>query len=248
MAHDDVSWSQILIPIGDYGFRTFFIRNDVEYQSVYIKKSARGKGKVREAMTSNSFPFITVQDCGVINLFKRFDIYFYESKGVLNSTEYRAIEKVYGDTRTARSNVFLMNHIDEGLAILSRIGATDAAKKAYCLHPLLQNDTDLAENYQCLSRDVSAYNILLAMEYRNIANNFLSDKIDTSQSIQLSPLKEVNDMLIADKVQNRKDFIRYHKDSHERSKELDAYFTLWLQTLGITEHKYQSLTKDLYDR
>lgn len=69
----------------------------------------------------------------------------------------------------------------------------------------------------------------------------MSQKIGTTDYIRTSPLFEVNDMLIADKVQNRKDFITYHRETHARSKELGQYFQLWLNALEITEETYQSL-------
>lgn len=52
--------------------------------------------------------------------------------------------------------------------------------------------------------------LLLGMEYRYTANNYLSFK-PADDPIHLSPIAEVNQMLIADKIQNRKDFEIYHK-------------------------------------
>jgi hypothetical protein len=52
-------------------------------------------------------------------------------------------------------------------------------------------------------------------------------------------------MLIADKIQNRKDFELYHLGKHERSSELDSYFKNWLERLDITEEFYQETKKEL---
>ena len=57
----------------------------------------------------------------------------------------------------------------------------------------------------------------------------------------MSPLFEVNDMLIADKIQNKKDFMIYHFGKHERSEELHAYFDKWLDVLTIDNSGYQKL-------
>jgi len=58
-------------------------------------------------------------------------------------------------------------------------------------------------------------------------------------------LKEVNDMLISDKIQNRKDFEIYHLGKHERSSQLDQYFKNWLTKLDISEEQYQEFKKQM---
>jgi len=169
---------------------------------------------------------------------------------------YLLICDFYGDQRSQRSGVLLINHIDEGLTILEIIGATDNAKRAYCIHPMIQEDTALEEWFNGSDRMNNLYGldhnvevITLAMEYRYIANSCLSDRMITdAKEIHLSPLAEVNDMLVADKIQNRKDFELYHKKSHLRQKELDRYFKFWLERLGISEEKYQEFAKMLQVR
>jgi hypothetical protein len=60
---------------------------------------------------------------------------------------------------------------------------------------------------------VSRRVLLLATEYRNIANAHLSYHPPGESTFVLSPLSEVNIMLIADKIQNRKDFELYHVEN-----------------------------------
>lgn len=153
------------------------------------------------------------------------------------------INTFYGDKRAQRSQVPLINHIKEGLIILDAINSTDVAKSAYCIHPMLQDDEPLKHNYPMLIDMCSPLVILLAMEYRSVANEYLSEKVGTGHKIRLSPLQEVNDMLIADKVQNKKDFYIYHNGTHERSKELCVYFDEWLTALGVSDTMYHDLVK-----
>lgn len=159
------------------------------------------------------------------------------------SVEYQAIVAWYRERVARRSGVKLIAHIDEGLAILDGLAASLEARRAFCLHPLVQADADLAVHGRRLaelSTDVVV--VMLAFEYRNIANATLSTRTITSASeIPLSPLAEVNLMLIADKVQNRKDFIAHHRGRHPRSAELDRYFALWLERLEISEERYREL-------
>ena len=79
--------------------------------------------------------------------------------------------------------------------------------------------------------------VVLAMEYRSVANRYLSNMpLRATEDIELSLLPEVNQMLIADKVQNRKDFLIYHADSHPRADALSQYFVNWLQRNGAGLH------------
>lgn len=160
--------------------------------------------------------------------------------------EYKLIHDFYGNRTAKRSGVRLMNHIDEGLYILDKIRATDAARMAFCLHPLVQADDDLVDHIKNVVDKADPYVLSLALEYRNIANQYLSWRTigDTSE-IKLSPLGEVNDMLVADKIQNYKDFLIYHKDTHLRSKELDEYFNNWLYRLAVDKNEFDQLYMEL---
>lgn len=183
----------------------------------------------------------------------------------MNSTGYERIVEFYGNRCAKRSGVPLINHINEGLTILDRLEAHQDVKDAYCIHPMIQADEDLAANYMDLISGTGKKLYLpirntvigYAMEYRSVANDFLSDQIETGpgswgaeetyakKPLRLSPLPAVNLMLVADKVQNKKDFVKYHQATHKRSRELTYYFDLWLKRLGISEEQYQALIKDL---
>ncbi len=154
--------------------------------------------------------------------------------------EYKIISDFYGKEKAKRSGLYLMNHIDEGLKILDFINASEIAKKAYCLHPVVQSDEALIENYEFDFSGIHPQVLICLMEYRSVANAYLSKrKIASIEEIRLSPLKDVNDMLIADKVQNRKDFDKHHKGTHKRSDALVLYFNNWLERLEVTDKLYE---------
>lgn len=149
---------------------------------------------------------------------------------IKESVEYKAISSFYGDGRAKRSNVPFMNHIDEGLAILDRIGASDNAKLAFCIHPIAQSYNDVT--FSLVSE--------LAEEYTYFANKFLCTvETDHIRSLELlndhlfgdidyCMSNDCRDMLIADKEQNQKDFIIHHYGTHSRYVQLGEYFNLWL--------------------
>jgi len=145
---------------------------------------------------------------------------------------HQLIVDYYGIRRAERSGVLLVNHIDEGLIILDYLKATDIVKDAYCLHPILQSDVDFNHNKSLKFDEVPTESIILCMEYRRVANSYLSaDNIKDFVGISC---EEIRQMLIADKVQNYKDFLIYHSKTHEFRKRLDKYFNNWFKLLGIS--------------
>jgi hypothetical protein len=153
---------------------------------------------------------------------------------------YILIKNYYGTQTARRSGVPLINHIDEGLAVLDALGASNVIKDAYCLHPILQNDDALAKNKGLNFGNIPTEAIILAMEYRRVANSYLSN-VSVDKFVGFF-LPEVHMMLIADKVQNYKDFMEYHYGTHERSDELYAYFHTWFKLLDI---KYEDYCKEI---
>lgn len=224
------------------------------YQSMYLLNSFRGRGEyVKLYDTTDKYPIITTTDCDLEVFLKHKNIPYvlWKSRDERNHA-YRAISNYYGDRCANRSGVHYMNHIDEGLAVLRWIGADIDAHSAYCLHPIYQSDEDFVNNvanhvylYYGTGGIPSLSVLLKTIEYRSVANEYLSPKDMTWENIRLSPCKDVNDMLIADKVQNRKDFELYHKGTHENSDRLDLYFKNWLKRLNVTEQQYQIFRDNL---
>lgn len=167
--------------------------------------------------------------------------------------EYQAIRAHYADRVAKASGVPLMQQVEEGLVILGELDASEDAMRAFCLRPLFQTDEDLVRYGRAFmdAVDASPVVILLVMEYRNRANTWLSDRVHRpSADLQrvvseglpsAGPLEAVQHMLIADKVQSRKEFIRHQRGRHARSEELDLYFNQWLEALDVSQDEYEEL-------
>ncbi len=162
--------------------------------------------------------------------------------------EHRAVADFYGERRAERSGVPLIAHIYEGLAVLRALGAAEVVLRGFCLHPLVQGDEALRSSLgegRLSSCDPEA--VALALEYRSVANGFLSSMethsgYDDPRAIRRSPLAEVDAMLIADKIQNAKDFGLYHRRSHPRASWLARYFDAWLVALEVPPAQARRLT------
>lgn len=243
LASESFVWDRSVREVIPFLYVTeFFNQNDgKKYGSFYITADGRGRGLWEVGIQAlGGMSVVTVDDCHVADFLKSKNIDHVVVPGVYDAPAYKLVEKFYGDQVAKRSQVFLMNHIDEGVVIMKKIGASDDAIAAYCLHPLLQGDADLVSNLDAVSKVVTAKQMALAIEYRQFANSWLSAKVEilngATKFIGLpspGPLAEVRDMLIADKVQNYKDFIVYHRGTHQRSAELDIYFRKWMEVLNI---------------
>jgi hypothetical protein len=176
-------------------------------------------------------------------------------RAVKNSVNYRAIQEHYEDRVAERSRVPLIQHIDEGLVVLNEINASLDAMCAYCLHPLFQADADLVKGIEHPKLNIFTHReIALVMEYRYRANAWLSDMVITLPPGGGGPggvvasglpnpgdVEDVWHMLIADKVQNYKDFLKHHLGTHKRSAELTLYFEHWLLALDVSGEEFSKL-------
>jgi len=134
-----------------------------------------------------------------------------------------------------------MNHIHEGADLMLRYLniKDDEAIAAYIVHPMLQNDEDLKNNIALVGEYMSKNVLFYALEYRNVTNRHLLGEV--GKPIKLSVIPAVNDMLCADKVQNYKDFRKYHLGTHEKSDQLVEYFEGWLQALNISKPEFEKM-------
>lgn len=223
------------------------------YKALYILDQYRGDNifyKIWKAKCEEKgyeVKMLTTTACTLASYFRHKQIPFLLVNGLTNTAEYKLIENIYGNTCAERSGVYYMNHIDEGLYILHKLNASLNAKLGYILHPIFQSDSELRSIYNHTSlNDISPQSIINAVEYRSVANEYLSYRhVKDIDDIRLSPLKDVNDMLRADKIQNRKDFELYHLGKHERTNQLNHYFKNWMQALNIEEHVYDKFKEEL---
>lgn len=158
---------------------------------------------------------------------------------------YLAVQHLYGDRRALRSGRFLMAHIDEGLFLLATRGAAPEVCQAFCLHPLVQGDEELAASLSTLA-GLPAVPVALAMEYRHRANAHLPHHRPATPNP--GPLPEIVEMLVADKIQNRKDFEVSLRGHIPNTLRLDAYFQEWFAALGISEDVYAEQVRELSER
>lgn len=134
-----------------------------------------------------------------------------------------------------------MAHVDLGLGVLHELGADHNTKAAFCLHGLFQSDDALLSSFahgRHLGFDPEV--IMLTLEYRNIANQWLRTKGWSSRRPPAIPLPQVRQMLIADKVQNYYNLMTGNPD-HADYLELENYFRLWLDYLGVKYEDYAHL-------
>ncbi len=159
--------------------------------------------------------------------------------------EFNLISEFYGDRRARRSGLPLINHVVEGIRILKDYGEPESTVRAWCLHPMVQGDADLERTLsQGLLQRASPVAVALAMEYRFRANSYLS-YMPPNKEPSWGHVSAVRVMLIADKVQNRKDFEQHLADHPEvrNGERLRVYYKQWLNALKVDEDEYTHLVK-----
>jgi hypothetical protein len=229
-----------------------FRKDSKVYWSFYLPLEFRGKGlsdtfakDIKTNYIGNDSAVITIPDCNIETWLIKYNIpYVAISDHYSTLSEYVIMEREYGDAKARRSGLYLMNHIDEGANIMIKRNASEEAVKAFIAHPMLQDDEHFFDKKELLLNKVmvhcSKYTLLLCMEYRKVANAYLcKPETDgwTQEQIKFHCpilMDDIREMLIADKVQNYKDFLQFHALSHPRRNELFAYFNNWIDYLGCS--------------
>lgn len=241
---------------GGDAFALFYIGGlkGKKYSAIYILKQNRGKGayfKAREAIREKYGDaydtVLTTPDCNLEGFLSANDIpHLVLDPNTLNGKpfpEYEIISEFWDDKVAKRSGVHYMNHVDEGLRVLVDRGASERAMRIFALHGLLQqcyrDDTVFTPDLSRVAPDV----LIGTMEYRAVANAHLS--FHPPETLRLSEDGDVNEALVADKIQNFKDFLRYHSLRHDRTVELGEYFAYWLRKLGLDIEEQWRLQKPL---
>lgn len=218
------------------GAKTSFVRGNDFFVSYYLYDSFRGKGLYKQvtAKDKETKRFITVDDCDLETFFKENNYAFSVAKTCPSKSEicYKAISDFYGSRCAERSGKPYMNHIDEGIYILRKLGADHDTISGYILHPLFQSDDDFNTKGKSLIGILPPIPTAFALEYRNIANAYLAKRtIEDVSEIAVSPLEQVNTMLVADKIQNYKDLLANKNIEKEKRQHLQNYFFNWFERL-----------------
>ena len=146
---------------------------------------------------------------------------------IKDTAEYKAIQQVYGERKAVRSKVPYMNHIDEGCAIIEHYFQDELMQRAFCLHPIYQvpEFKAIADRLGVL-RGLSKTVKFFADDYGFIANQYLAKHpLQTNPSrVNYGQSEGLRRMLVGDKIQNYKDFVLYHFDTHENGEKLNNYF------------------------
>lgn len=202
---------------------------DELYIAIYILKDYRNKGLYKKILNAYRFPVITMEDCNIESYLKKINHSYIVVKP---SNCYLRIKEFYGNDKSKRSKVPLMNHINEGLVELNKLNASQNTLNAYCLHPIFQSNENFLLNYLKDYKGIDITAIILALEYRRVANSYLSSG-KKEDFVGFTSL-EIRQMLYADKIQNERDFRFYHENTHKNSKRLREYFNDWFDLLEIT--------------
>ena len=141
--------------------------------SVYILDQYRKKGIFTDVCKiRKNIPVVTLKECNIEDYLNKIN---KEHIVLHHSNAYKKIQSYYNDIRSKRSKVPYIYHIDEGGEILFNLKSSQIVKDAYYLHPILQTDESFIHNKKFDFSDINSESLLLAMEYRRVANSYLSN-------------------------------------------------------------------------
>lgn len=212
-----------------------YSKGNKEYKAIYMLHSHRcGKNfSDWNERFRPDLPTLIVAQPWMVQYLRFNSIDSIAVNGPFTMPEYQAVERYYNNRKPTRANVWLMNHVDEGLAILHAYGADPKASEVFCLHPLIQSDSELLNNRHLLT-EFPLFDWAGTFEYRSVANEYLAHRdIESSSSIRLSPLEYVNQAILADKIQNYKDFMLHH-NKHINYSRLFTYFHNWFDIFDVS--------------
>lgn len=166
------------------------------------------------------------------------------------ATDAHAIaEEFLKDKISPRTKQPFMDHINEGLLILRKIGVPQFVEAAWCIHPLLQKDEWIRSG--CfLVKDLPPDVICLTMEFRMVANQIRPDDCRASRALPFGAWpKAIKMMLIADKIQEWHSYTVYKRHFTEAEiNDVTLYFDEWLsKILKLTPDQIVEYTKIIAD-
>lgn len=225
--------------VSNLGVVATYFRDNKEYHIFYLYPSKRGKGIYERVVKEYNWTILVGVGSDLLQYVIKKRLKFRVVLNFTETREYKIIEDYYKD-KYHSNGVSFMKHIDEGLAIMKWMGTSESAKKSFCLHPIYQSEKsikdfgikDLSDNKLKLDSNI----ITNVLEFRRIDNLYTNDmRISSPGDIKISTLDEVNQMLIADKIQNRKEFENYY----DGNEDFSMYLINWFRKLDINENMYR---------
>lgn len=169
-----------------------------------------------------------------------------------DSTEYRiARQQLSGKSTLSTPSYTLTGQLELTLEVLDRLQSWPTAMKAVCLLPLLLDDATFEYGWKGACKNgVSPSALVLAMEFRRVANSYLCAPHTDSWNIYVvknrlgTVVPPVRNMLIAHHAVKYRFFVNT-QSRHHRWAELDKYYKQWFDVLCVTPAQMLAFTEGL---
>jgi hypothetical protein len=236
--HEGWRWSQSLDDVG-VGCRTEFTSAAGEqFASYYVLAQYHGQGHFKRLVSADPLPIVTITDCHIEQILHHIGARYVRAGDLLDSAEYRLVEVVLADNRN-EAGVFLMNHVDDGLAVLADRGTDALTKRAFCLLPLVSEDSALAKYHDSLVQALTPIpegveSLALAVSARKLVGSLRPDRVCAERGVPSSGVKAVDDLLVAETVLQLNALSR-SKLEDATKHEIDGWYLQSLGALGAAD-------------
>jgi len=235
--HEGWRWSETLSDVG-VGCRTEFTsRAGEKYASYYVLAQYHGQGHFRKLVGNEALPVVTITDCHIEQVLDHLGARYVRAGSVLDSAEYRLVEAVLGDSRGSPGDEFLMNHVDEGLAVLADLDTSDLAFRAYCLLPLVSDEASFVKYHSALEQVLEPIpagrdTLALAIHCSKVMRAGAQQLNNALAKVPAGLSSAVVNLLVAKYVRRKKALEADPARTYD-SAELDAQYQCWLERLGV---------------
>ncbi len=205
-----------------------------KYVAIYVLKQYRGKGILSNFMKSNpDYKFINLVEMGLLGkMISAADTIPHINVGFEDYHEYRLenLKKHYEDSMYDNWNYYI-SYTYKVMAVNKWLNFSKICTDSLIILPLLWSDKDFVNNWKTIT--ISSNLAFFISEYKNVSKNYnLDRKIQSTSDIVISPITDVNNLLLSTAIVNYNNYENHYKLTHPRASLFGEYYKNWLVRLS----------------
>jgi hypothetical protein len=225
------------------------IKDKKQYYAVYVLKSYRNRGILKEIASNRAYQFINLYDTNLLNSLERIGIKHFTVGIFHRCDEYKSVIEYLSDSK--EEDIYSRNKLEMSLAILEWASSDDLIKKASCIIPSIYTDSGLVVNQNKI-KNFNPQSVFYATEFRHLMRKYEYDNFrgkTNSDVFQYSKLENAlddlkNTVFMSDEIKGliltnilKYEYIynKMYKSNMSMNNPVDHYFKIWRKYFDLTE-------------